>query len=62
MEPRKDQILLQLVRDWPPKLYDISKIVIVLLDHLVHLPDNQTLKRALATLYRYIPTLKLFEI
>jgi len=53
MEPRKDQILLQLVRDWPPKLYDISKIVIVLLDHLVHLPDNQTLKRALATLYSH---------
>ena len=51
-EPRKDEILLQLVRNWPPKLYDIGKIVPVLLDHLVHLPENDTLKRALATLYR----------
>ena len=43
-EPRKDGILLELVRDWPSKLYDTSKIVSVLLDHLILLPDNQTLK------------------
>ena len=52
MEPRKDEILLQLVREWPPSLYDVSKIVGMLLDQLLHLPDNQTLLRALATLYR----------
>ena len=54
-EPRRmDDMLFQLVQEWPPTLYDVSKIVALLLDQLLHLPDNQTLLRALATLYRYL--------
>ena len=52
LEVRKDEILLDLIRDWPIALYDQSKIVTAIVDHLLVLPDNQTLQRCLATLFR----------
>lgn len=53
LDPRQDALLLEMIRSWPPQLYDVSKIVALLLDQLLQLPDNQTLLRALATLYSY---------
>ena len=51
LEPRKDEVFLDLVREWPPELYDVSRIVDNVLNQLLVMPDNQTLQRILATLF-----------
>ena len=51
LEPRRDEVFLDLVRDWPPELYDVSRIVDNVLNQLLVMPDNQTLQRILATLF-----------
>ena len=44
---------LKFVRLWPADLYNLSVVVNVVIERLLAEPDNQTLLRALATLYTY---------
>ena len=44
---------LKYVRQWPSDLYNLSAVVNVVIEELLLQPDNQTLLRALATLYTY---------
>ena len=44
---------LKYVRQWPCDLYNLSAVVNVVIEELLAQPDNQTLLRALATLYTY---------
>ena len=53
LEPRKDDIFLDLVQNWPPDLYDTALIVDHVLNQLLLMPDNLELKRILATLYTH---------
>jgi hypothetical protein len=53
LEQRHDDVLLDLVREWPPELYDVNMIVGMLVEQLLVMPDNQTVQRTLATLFRY---------
>ena len=32
LEPRKDEIFLDLVRHWPPELYEVSRLVDLVLN------------------------------
>lgn len=52
LEPRRDEVLLSMVREWPPDLYDVAKVAGTIVDQLLLFPDNQTLQRILATLFR----------
>ena len=44
---------LKYIRLWPSDLYNLSAVVNVVIEELLEQPDNQTLLRALATLYTY---------
>ena len=44
---------LQYIRQWPHDLYNLSAVVNVVIEELLLTPDNDTLLRALATLYTY---------
>ena len=52
LDVRKDEVLLELIRDWPIGLYDLSKVVKEIIEQLLDMPENQTLQRCLATLFR----------
>ena len=52
LEVRKDEVMLELIRDWPIGLYDLSKVVKEIIEQLLDMPENQTLQRCLATLFR----------
>ena len=44
---------LNLVRTWPPELYNVGTIVNILVEELLVDPENAILQRALATLFSY---------
>ena len=44
---------LAYIRQWPSDLYNLSAVVNVVIEELLVHPDNQTLLRALATLYTF---------
>ena len=41
------------MRTWPPEIYDVGKVVNLLVEELLVNPDNPMFQRALATLFSY---------